>query len=242
MKDENLITVVSSHSDDTIIDSSGIVREVVPGGPAFYITNALQKRNVRHKLYANQKIGVEVLSKDGMEIGRVPETPYSEEIGTLELSDWVIVSTVLNEWNFNGMEKLPPYTFVDLQGFVRDGHNFGQKHVWEEPAALLGKVYCIKGTKEETKYLPKSVIEEQKNRLLIITDAENDIEVFSEGKRQSIPVVKAGSLRSTIGAGDTFLANLVVLLQENRDISEAVHEAARSTSEFLSQNYNLNDK
>ena len=54
-------------------------------------------------------------------------------------------------------------------------------------------------------YLPKNVFEEQKKRLLIITDGEKDIGYYYRGKKYSKFVKRFTKPIDIIGVGDTFL-------------------------------------
>ena len=123
--------------------------------------------------------------------------------------------------------------FVDIQGYVRNGNDFGKKQVWNEVREIAPNIFCLKGTKEEVNYVPQDVLEYQKNRLLIVTDGSNGLEIFYKGGGFSVPAEKISKPKDTIGAGDTFFGFFVSSMYKGYDPEEAAREASKKTANFL---------
>lgn len=98
---------------------------------------------------------------------------------------------------------------------------------------FAGKIFCIKGTREEVSYLSKSGLELQKRKLLIITAGDKGIELYCRGKNWQIPITAVSGLADTIGAGDTFLAFFVVAMFQGYAPLVACKYAAAKTTQFL---------
>lgn len=228
------VSVVSSYARDTLVDERGNIISSQEGGPLIFIKNALEINNVPHELFYGPKIEIEILVADSGEFGKLASKITSKEIDFKNLSDWTIISTLSDEWRFN---KIKDYKkgkiFVDIQGYVRDGNNFGGKKFWEESQFFNDKIFCMKGTREELCYLPEKVIEDQKKRLLIITDGEKGVEIHSRNKRRYFNLKKRVVVKNTIGAGDTFLGSFIAKLFKGYSIEESAIFAQKQTSIFL---------
>jgi fructose-1-phosphate kinase PfkB-like protein len=89
------------------------------------------------------------------------------------------------------------------------------------------------------RYIPKTVVEEQKNKMLIVTDGIFGVELFYNSQRYFVPSNVVEGLRDTIGAGDTFFAEYVSGLINNLEPERALARAVNETSDFLSQKSSL---
>ncbi len=225
------LSVVSSFATDTLVNQSGKILNQQAGGPAFFIESALKKAKIPYKLFSGKTIGVEILVTPSGEFGRVITSPVQKSTDSLKFSDWAIISTVLDEWRL--AEPLPEKLFVDLQGYVRDGKDFGKKKVNETINQLAGSVFCLKGTKEEVGYLSSTAQERQKKQLLVVTDGDKGVEVFNQGTYTKMVPKKVKSLRNTIGAGDTFLAYFVASMYQGNAPETAARYAVDATTDFL---------
>ncbi len=232
---KQIITVLSSFSTDKVVNDEGQTITIQEGGPARFITNALKDVGVNFELIAGEKIEVEILANQEGEFGRVVLEPKANLLDKT-LNDWTIVSTVLDEWDLTDME-LPDRLCVDLQGYVREGHDFGRKRVWENVNKLADKIYCLKGTAEEMRYIDSDFRESQKQRLLIMTNGEHATDVYYKGEHTRVPVQAVTGLTLTIGAGDTFLGYLVSQLSSGHEPIDAVKFASQKTAEFLKASY-----
>ena len=224
------INILSSFSKDRLIDEQGTVLALQAGGPALFIKNTLENTGVPFKLNCGTPIEVEILITNKGEFGRISQLPR-QQTNDLALADWAIVSTVLDEWQLN--EPLPSKLFVDLQGYVRDGSDFGKKQTSTIINRLAGKVFCLKGTKEEVSYLAKNSLERQKKKLLVITNGSQGVELYYRGKYKYFPVSKVENLSNTIGAGDTFFAYFVASMFQDDNPAVAAQYAIEQTNKFL---------
>ena len=220
----------STYSVDSLVNEQGEVLAVRAGGPALFILRVLERELISFKLRFGQQIGVDILINDKGEFGRVPRQPQRRTINAAH-ADWAVVSTVLDEWQL--VEPLPTMLFVDLQGFVRDGGNFGKKQPSKIIEDLAGKIFCLKGTREEINCLSKSALGIQKKKLLVITDGDKGVELYCRGQKQQIQITKVGGLVDTIGAGDTYLAYFVAAMFRGDTPLVAAKYAAVNTSKFL---------
>ena len=91
----------------------------------------------------------------------------------------------------------------------------------------------MKGTREEVSYVPKSSLEKQKERMLIITDGEDGGEIFYNGINKKFPLKDKIHPKDTIGAGDTFFSYFVAALYNGKDPFESMESAQLETVVFL---------
>ena len=234
------ISVFSTKAIDTLLNRNGEVISRQPGGPIFFIENVFKKTGIPFKSYNRKPVNVEILITDKGEFGRIPNPPRSLAIPFSKKENWIIVSTLLSEWNFSKIKNFQGKIFVDIQGFVRDGRDFGKKRVWEESKNFANKIFCLKGTKQEVSFLPTEVQESQKSRMLVVTDGKNGVDLFFQGTKTYIPVEKVVKTKDTIGAGDTFFAYFVVAMFQGKSPVEAAKTAIQKTSEFLERKTQLN--
>ena len=224
------INVMSTLSTDTLLDEQGKVLAVQAGGPALFIESVLKATSTPYKINYGDRIDVGILLTPRGEFGRIQKAPKKQF--TLNGSEWGIVSTVLDEWQVS--DPLPDKLFVDLQGYVRDGKDFGKKQTSKTIDRLAGRIFCLKGTKEEVSYLSKAALERQKQKLLLVTDGGQEVQLFYKGRSTFLPVSKINDLNDTIGAGDTFLAYFVASMFRGNTPLIATRYAIEQTSIFLS--------
>jgi hypothetical protein len=226
------ISLISTPAVDVLVDARGQTISRQRGGPVRFIEAALKAEQVNYELSQADSMEVEILVNDEGEFGKVPTKPTPRSITALPLKEWSIVSTILDEWQIGGYE-LPPYLFIDLQGYVRDGDDFGKKVVWSPPAAIAKQIFCLKGTEEEMTYIPKEVYESQRDRLLVTTRGADGVAVTYKGETKNVPTQPVSGLKDTIGAGDTFLGYFVSSMYHGHDPVSAAKYANVKTGEFL---------
>ena len=224
-------SVVSSYATDILVNAQGEIISKQDGGPALYVMRALEECNVKADIISGKKIIVEILLKDSQEFGRVPVLPQKNRVNTNALKPWTIISTVCNEWVLSA--PLPDKLMVDLQGFVRDGSNFGKKTLSPEINKFAGEIYCLKGTEEEVACLTKKAIERQKTRMLVITNGPKPVTLYVNNEKSMISVVAVENPKDTIGAGDSFFAYFAAGLHQGLMPSRAVRYANCKTAVFL---------
>lgn len=229
----NNISLVSSYSRDILINLGNKVIREAAGGPMLFLKNTLKDMGIPYNEFSGKEMKVEILIEGGKEFGRIREEPSIKFFPATKVSSWVIISTILNEWDLTGLKRYTGKVFVDIQGFVRDGSDFGKKKLWQGCDKFAPKIYCLKGTVEEMSYLPKEVYEEQKERLLVITDGSKSIKLYDKGKIFRIPIAKKIESENKIGAGDTFLGYFIGAMFLGKQPVEAANFAVSKTSIFL---------
>lgn len=228
------ISVVSSFSDDILLDKAGHYLDIKPGGPALFITKVLKDEHIVFKLFSTDKLITEIKLMGDDEFGKLKFSPKPIKAEKIKLNSWTIVSTINSEWDISRIRKVD-YLFLDVQGFVREGRHFGKKKNWPQVTELTDRIYGIKGTAEEISCLPKQFVRHQKKKLLVTTYGVDGAEVFWRGIKYKIKAEPIKGLTDTIGAGDTFFTHFVLGLYHNFHPKEAAEEASRKTAIFLRQ-------
>lgn len=226
------ISVISSFSDDMLLDEAGNYLGIKPGGPALFITRALKNEDVDFNLFCSDKLVTEIKLMDDNEFGRLKFFPKSRNAGELSLDGWTIISTISDEWDISRIQNVD-YLFLDVQGYVREGHSFGKKKIWPQITEFADGIYGLKGTAEEIACLPRPFVEDQKKKLLVITLGKDGAEIYWQGKKHTVEAEQIESLTDTIGAGDTFFTYFVLGLYRGLDPRQAAREASRKTADFL---------
>jgi hypothetical protein len=229
------ISVASTYANDILINDQGQVLERRPGGPMYFIRNALEKTSVPFTTFCCEPLDVEILVTSKGEFGKVPGRPIKRHISELgKEKGTVLVSTLLDEWVIDP-ENIPEKLCIDLQGYVRSADNFGKKRAWIGSEQFGDKVFCMKGTEEEVNCLPPSVRESQKQRLLIVTKGEKGLDVYCNGRLTELPASPVTGPSDTIGAGDTFFAYFVVNMCKGYSAVVAAQDAMRKVATFLKE-------
>lgn len=228
------ISVISSFATDRLIDGkTGKVINEQGGGPILYLTQALEKLELKPKLFYGEELLVEILVMEHDEFGSIKEQPKRLPFPDV-VTPSAIVSTLLDEWDLTNANQYSGLLFVDVQGYVRDGTDFGKKKAWKDVEHLAPFIFCIKGNEVEIGQLPGNVVEDQKrNRMLIVTKDRNGVDIFYKGRSLSLTPQKVVFPKHTIGAGDTFFANFVYQFMEAEDIEDAATFALERTTKFL---------
>jgi len=232
MKTDKKITLLSTFAEDTLLNERRVVIKKQQGGPAFYLTKIFKKENIALNLITGPKIKVLMTKTD--EFGKVPKKPKTKNIKFSQIkTPFLLISTILNDFDLTNISEFKGIIFLDIQGYVRNGKNFGQKKIWNPSEKIIKNIFCIKGTKEELRYLPSQIIRIQKQKLLIATNGKNGCEIFIFGKKYLIKPQKVIKTKNTIGAGDTFFANFMTQLIKTLDIVDSARYGVEKTSDFL---------
>lgn len=230
------ILIFSTYSTDKVTKNGKTT--ITKGGPLFFIQNAFEDNGVPFLARHGETIDVEIKVEHGKEKGRVANFPKSIKISGPKDSPIVVLSTIFNEWDFSNLDKFKGKIFVDIQGYVRDPDKFGGKKVWNPSLNILKQIYCLKGNKEEMKYLSKNALKDQKKRLLIITNGKQGIEWYSKRKKYSIKNGRKIKVPDTIGAGDTFFGYFIASRYDGINVRRSICNAISKTSEFLESKTN----
>lgn len=234
MRKRNNITVLSTFAGDTLVGIDGSIIRRQNGGPALYLKRALENERALFTLKTGKKIEVQILLTNNGEFGKVPKNPRPRNVTFSKITTpYLIISTVLDEFDLNNLSTYRGQVFMDIQGYVRNGDDFGKKKLWQSSDETNAKIFCLKGTAEEVQYLPKKVKQTQKKKVLIITKGRRGCEVFALGKRYIVipPQVVTGV--DTIGAGDTFFAYFILCYINTTNARESAKYAVQKTMAFL---------
>lgn len=223
------VEVFSTFATDKFIRDGKVFKEA-NGGPALFIDQALTDLGVPHIVHSPGNVVVEILFTDQGEFGKVPVPPSQAPIAHRD-GAYIVVSTLLDDWKIVS-GKSPVY--VDIQGFVRDGSDFGKKKTWEVPEELWSTITCVKGTEEEITYLDSFFSQEQKRwRQLIATKGPEGADVFVQGERIHVPAQPILNLPDTVGAGDTWFAAYVSQQVIGNSAQESAEFATKHVANFL---------
>lgn len=233
-RDDITITLVASTATDVLIDESGVEFGRQEGGPARYLARALDRENIVFSVVSPPEVTVEIkITKQG-EFGRVRERPRALVLnfGGMK-SDLVIISTLLDEINLKTLPDYPGTVFMDIQGYVRDGSDFGKKKPWLPSLSVAESIDCLKATAEEVRYLPDWFIKAMKEKILIITKGMAGCEIYNKRIYYAFSPKIIIQSSNTIGAGDTFLAYFVAEYARSKNIERAGWYATNQTVKFL---------
>lgn len=228
------ISVISTFATDRLID--GKTKETIneqKGGPILYLTQALEGLGLTPKLFYGEELLVEILVMEHDEFGSIKDQPKRLTLPDI-VTPSAIVSTLLDEWDLTNAKQYPGHLFVDIQGYVRDGSDFGKKKAWNELSTLAPYIFCLKGNDIEVTHIPEDVVSAQKReRMLIITKDKRGVEVYHQGQAYNFQPKTIVRPKHTIGAGDTFFANFVYHFMETENIPETTTFALERTTRFL---------
>lgn len=228
-----MISLVSTTSEDILINKKNEIVSKQPGGPLLFMENALEKLEITFHSYYGSPLPVKILITEHGELGKIDQIVKIQPFPVDTVSDFTIVSTILNEWNLENITNYTGILFLDIQGYVRDGKEFGKKKYWQDIIGFYTNIFCLKGTAEEIRYLPEVVVEKQKNKLLIITNGKQPIEIWFRGEKKMIPITSVVKKVHAIGAGDTFFANFASQFKDSQDIEKSATFAIQQTNKFL---------
>lgn len=228
------ITVVSTFSEDRLYYGKNDKRVSIQGGPAFYISDAFVKENISFEMRLAQRIIVDIFISNDGEFGKISETldvfyPDYQSIQT----PYILLSAIINEISLNTLERYQGKIFLDAQGFVRDGADFGKKKMWNPSDSIKERIFCLKVTLEEAGYLPEQFLEKQKDKMLIITKGSAGADLYFFGQKYSrIPNVQVNA-HNTIGAGDSFFSYFIAQFIRVGDAMKSLDFAIIKTTDFL---------
>ncbi len=235
MKLKNNIRILSTFTKDVLFDEAGSLVCTQQGGPAFYVTRVFKRESLPFTLTTGLVMGVEILLTKKGELGRVPMRPKRKSALFSNLKEKILViSTVADEFDLKGLSDFKGQVFLDIQGFVRDRKGFGKKKIWRPNVNVFENIFCLKGTKQEMENIPVKFLQQQKKKIVLITNGRRGCKVFAFGKRYIVKPKKITNSISAIGAGDTFFAYFVSAFSNGRDVVSSVKHAVAKTSEFLS--------
>jgi pfkB family carbohydrate kinase len=233
------ITIISSSAEDIFIDSEKEIIKKRKGGPAYFIQQALLERGVNFdyidKWHAKIQLFQTNSGKPNDELfrGRVVGLIPKFNVPTKLTTEYMLISTIADEWNLDAIKNYRGKVFLDIQGYVRNPKKFSEKIKWPAISSLIDYIYCLKGTREEIKFLPRDIIKVAKRKLLIVTNGPNTVKLFYNNKSFRFSVNMVRNNTDTIGAGDTFFAHFIAGLYTGCGIKKSIKMAINKTRIFL---------
>ncbi len=232
-----MLTVLATSAEDKLVDETGAALESRNGGPAFFISAALQKENVEFSMISPPVLSVDILLKDGEEFGKMNREFPSMQVDFSSIkTPFLLISSVLDDFDLSNISEYKGQIFLDAQGYVRNGVDFGKKKEWVPSKNITSNIVCLKCTKQESQFIPLDFMDMQKNKILLMTEGRNGCTVFENSASTQVPAETVIGTRHTIGAGDTFFAYFISSFIKGKKVTESVKYATRLTAKFIRQN------
>lgn len=121
--------------------------------------------------------------------------------------------------------------YIDIQGYVRKQGEYNAKKIFLYSERF--EPFCIKTSESEIKYLPKTLINHQIKRCLIITKGEKGARIYHQSRLYTIKPSEIVYLKDTIGAGDTFFAHFTARFALTKNPKKSGEHATQKVIEFL---------
>ncbi|OGL88966.1 hypothetical protein A3H75_02900 [Candidatus Uhrbacteria bacterium RIFCSPLOWO2_02_FULL_51_9] len=174
-----------------------------------------------------------LITKNG-EFGKIPKKLKPKKVRFSRVrTPFLLISSVLDEFDLTNLSEFNGKVFFDVQGYVRDGNDFGKKKSWKPNKIVFKNIFCLKGTAEELQNISKPRVEAQKQKILLITKGKLGCEIFAFGKQYIVKPTKVIISKNTIGAGDTFFAYFVSRFVKTTKVFDSAKYAVKRTSAFL---------
>lgn len=225
------VDLYSTLAQDVLLRESGEIISRQEGGPLMFMEHVFKEEGVSFISHPGVFMKVEILINDQGEFGKI--NPPERKIQAENSSNWIVISTLLDEWDISELRSDSPNIFLDIQGFVRDGSVFGKKKHWTPTLKLQDSILCMKGTEEELGYIPPEVLENQKERILLSTMGGNGLDLFWNSQKFHIPAKTVKNLPNTVGAGDTFFSYFISYFIRGNSPEESANYATDKTAIFL---------
>lgn len=234
MKNSPNITVLATFSTDRLINQDGTVINEQPGGPALFISSVLKSEGVEFESINPEQAIVEILITDEGEFGKIPNPPKPLTVNfSIIEATAIIISTLLDEIDLKDISSYKGQVFLDAQGYVRDGSNFGKPKKWRPDNEILQSVTCLKATDNELKNINTEFVNILKSKMLLVTHGALGSTLYCEGKEYTVNPKKVVSVDNTIGAGDTLFAYFVTQIVAGKKPIDSLKFATKKTSTFL---------
>ena len=224
------IEVYSTLARNVFINESGQIIKKLLGGPATFIQQTLDTVAVPYTLNLTNKVTVEILLTNQGEYGRIINPPKKKQVKPKKNKSLLLISTLLDEWM---LPKKPSNIFLDIQGYVRNGLEFGGMKKFVINSELEAGLVCVKAEKNEAKILQPEFLERQKMKQLVITNGREGLDLFIKGKKYSISAQQISNLPDTVGAGDTWFSAYAAYQTLNFNCLTSAYKATNFVGQFL---------
>lgn len=170
------------------------------------------------------------------EKGRVVRKSQPLRVSFADINTTVVVlSSIADEIDISALPTYHGQVFLDVQGFVRDGRNFGAKIPWYPNPSTMKRVTCLKATVKELQFVSPDIVENQKQAMLLVTLGPAGSVLYWQGQEYHVVPQKVTADNHTIGAGDTLFAYFVCAVVRGRTPLDSLQWATEQTSIFLEQ-------
>lgn len=228
----DFITVVSTRTTDRLPSRDGKTVREFPGGPAHYITRALDLIGQRYELVTGEDAIVEVVRHDEETEYIIPPLPAISLPPRLA-GRAAILSPIVNEINPASVPPSDGPLVIDLQGFVRrPGRSTAELVDQVDLRDLLERADVVKGSPSELARLSTGSRDALLHAVVLETRGAEGAIVHAAGMATHVEAVPVSS-PNFIGAGDTFLAAYVVAALDGATPHAAALQAARFTEAVL---------
>jgi len=220
--------IAGCFADNIIVDKDADKIEKEDGGPAHFITAALDKLEEEYEVAKGKKGIVEIHVQNGKEIGRFPlacklsHAPITSEI--------VLAYAISNELCLDNLKGDYKEIYMDARGFIRDPEKFGErKECWIKN---VDRVKVLKTTRSGIDYLPENLLAHVRdNGVLLITEPKL-VTILEKGSETKIEV-NAISAREAIGLEETFFAAFSAHYSKTKDAKASVESAIAHARDFI---------
>jgi hypothetical protein len=227
------VTLVSTNTRDTLTLQDGS-RQTIPGGPAFYIGDALRRLGLDCELLTGDVAEVEVISTPHGEEYVIPALPPIRLPERFECAA-LVLSPIVREINPAAVPEVDGLLVLDLQGFVREpGVSSGEVTTKFDLANLLVRAHVVKASESELDRLTDASRAALAGTILLTTMGERGAVVRCDSRECLIPA-RLVETPYTIGAGDSYLAGFTAALLDGCEPIHAAEKAARFTEAVLRQ-------
>src|SRR5450759_291231 len=193
-----IITLVSTHTIDRLPTMNGI--QEIPGGPARYVGEALERLECPFRLITGERALVEVLSIDGAEEYRIPPLAPIAMPERLE-GEAVILSPIIGEIDPANVPPIDGLLVVDLQGFVRQpGRPTHTPRKEVDLLDLVRRADVVKGSRSEMTALDSASRKALDGCILAVTQGAQGAIIVDHGHEYSVSTEPVDAAH-TIGAG-----------------------------------------
>src|SRR5437660_8821755 len=194
------VTLVATRTTDRLPLADGSVREI-PGGPAYHTALALDRLDCAYVLFTGPCTDTDVVFGPHGEdylIPALPTIPLPSRFQT----PGVILSPIMQEIDPERLPSYDGYTFVDLQGFVREPMKpFYTVTRHFSLVGLFGRCTLVKAAEPELARLDADSREALERIILVETHGSKGCVVRHGGQATHVPASHVET-EETIGAGD----------------------------------------
>ncbi len=229
--DDRTVLIVSTHACDIFTRADGSTT-CSAGGPALYMTNAFQLLGVPYQLITGEVARSAVTpSAHGEEYTITPIAPIP--LPDRLVGAAIVLSPIVREIDPDSLPPISGRLILDLQGFVREpGVSSSHVKTRFDLADLLHAADVVKASEAELGRLTADSQRALSRAIVLVTMGERGVRV-RVGNREEVVPARPVRCRSTVGAGDTFLAGFTAALLNGVGEIEAARQAARFTEDIL---------